>query len=91
MTGRREFLKNLAKGAAYAAPVIYTLSTPRDLMAIVTSGMVMLPAGSAQTSDPAAAPWSVPPASSAPWDAPSPWSAPPPGIPSPKGDSGGNE
>ena len=35
MDERREFLKRVAKGAVYVSPVIYTLSSPRDLMANV--------------------------------------------------------
>jgi hypothetical protein len=40
MVDRREFLKKLAKGSAYAAPMVYTLATP-DHLAAITSGMIM--------------------------------------------------
>ncbi|GMV04542.1 MAG: hypothetical protein AMXMBFR53_08220 [Gemmatimonadota bacterium] len=89
MTDRRAFLKGLAKGAVYAAPVIYTLSTPRELMAIITSGMIMM----ALTADPLevempAAPWGQAPQTTAPWSVSPPW-APPTTSPRPPGGGGG--
>jgi len=32
MSDRREFLKKLAKGAVYAAPVVYSIAAPVDLV-----------------------------------------------------------
>lgn len=94
MADRREFLRKLVKGAAYAAPAIYTLSTPRDLSAIVTSGMIMWSESQqapAQTEGPEA-PWSVPPQTTSPWAEPAPWDKPPSGgTSSPPGTSGSNE
>ncbi len=39
MEDRREFLKKLAKGSVYSAPVIRTLATPPELMAVTQSSM----------------------------------------------------
>ncbi len=87
MEERREFLKKLAKGTAYAAPLIYTLSTPRDLMAIVTSGMMSF---SQRVADPLGI---EPPGSQPPWSQPAPGSEPPgsqpPGSQSPSGTPSG--
>jgi hypothetical protein len=41
MIDRRDFLKKLAKGSAYTAPIVYTLARPAHLAAIITSGMIM--------------------------------------------------
>ena len=62
MTDRREFLKKLAKGTAYAAPVIYTMATPRDLMAITPSHAMDMGMGMGMF----VAPWTVPPSSTVP-------------------------
>lgn len=88
MTDRREFLKKLAKGAVYSAPIIYTMSTPRELRAIVTSGMIMV-FNSARASDQAPqvkAPWEGSSQPASPWEEPAPWSAPPPSTPPSGGD-----
>jgi len=94
MVDRRGFLRKLAKGAAYAAPAIYTLSTPRDLSAIITSGMIVFMAQqtpAAQSEGPQA-PWNVPPQTMSPWAEPPPWGqSPPGGTSSPPGTSGPNE
>lgn len=89
MPERREFLKKLVKSTAYVAPVIYTLSAPRQLGAVVTSGMIMWmnTQQSVQGADDLGtqAPWSVAPQTTAPWETAPPWSAPPPGTPKPPG------
>lgn len=69
---RREFLKRLGKGAAYAAPVVYTLARPRDLHAIVVSGRWTVPQNSQTTTS--ASERIVDP----PWAADPPWAKPPP-------------
>jgi len=81
MSDRREFLKKLARGTAYAAPIIYTLSTPRELSAIIVSGMIMIGGmgGSIVAGD--EIPGSTAPGSQAPWSAPPPGSDPPGGPP----------
>lgn len=76
MGDRREFLKTLAKGVTYAAPVIYTLSTPRPLMAIVTSRMMLFDVQesfSGQLQESSTAPWSSVDLPDAPWTDPAPW------------------
>ena len=92
MVDRREFLRKLGKGAVYAAPVIHTLATPRDLQAIFTSGMFnmmwdMMPGmmGNSLVADP---PWAAPAGPASPWTAPAPWSVPPAG---PSSGSSGSE
>ena len=95
MTDRREFLRKLAKGAAYAAPVIYTLSTPRDLMAIITSGMM----GAGNVRDTIQlegqgtfqAPWDASRQPLAPWSVKPPWERPASPIPFPPGGGSGSE
>lgn len=72
MTDRREFLKKLAKGTVYGAPVIYTMATPRDLMAFEAT-MMMMEMGMGML---LAAPWRVPPGSEPP-NATPPGSTPP--------------
>ncbi len=93
MDDRRAFLRKLAKGAAYAAPVIYTLSTPRDLMAVITSGMIMLSnvqdSVSFQGAEGPAAPWNTRAEPVAPWAVQPPWARPP--LVLPPGRSGGRE
>ncbi len=86
MGDRREFLKALAKGATYAAPVIYTLSTPRELMAIVTSGRYFDTRDSLNVQlQESSTPWSASDLPEAPWAAPAPWQGPfpakPPSLP----------
>jgi len=86
MTDRREFLKKLAKGAVYSAPVIYTMSTPRELRAIVTSGMFMFNSARASDQTPEIrAPWEGSSQPTSPWQEPAPWSAPPPSATPPGG------
>ena len=68
----------VAKGAAYSAPVVYTLSTPRELRAIVTSGMFMtgrsqVAPGAQPASQGVQAPWAAPPENASPWTTPPPW------------------
>lgn len=86
MVDRRDFLRKLGSSAVYAVPVIYTLTTPRDLAAIVTSGMdtgmmmdmmMMNMMGNALFSDP---PWATQPGAASPWATPSPWTTPPSGT-----------
>lgn len=73
MEDRREFLKRIARGAVYAAPVVVTLATPARLPAIVTTGMmIMLPFSREEP----AAPAQEVPGSTAPWTQDAPWSAP---------------
>jgi hypothetical protein len=93
MADRREFLRALAKGVAYAAPVVYTLSTPRELGAVVTSGMIMVmnvqDSISVQNLQGTQAPWSTNASPTAPWAAPPPWQRPvptPPLVPPGGGD-----
>jgi len=85
MADRREFLRTLAKGVAYAAPVVYTLSTPRELGAIVTSGMMIFSnlqdSLSVQNLQGRQAPWSTNALPEAPWGAPPPWQRPLPAQP----------
>ena len=82
MTDRREFLKKLARTAAYSAPVIYTLSTPRELHAIVTSGMMWgaSMAAPSQQGLSSQAPWDQSAPGQAPWNRSAPW-AEQPGAP----------
>jgi len=83
MNDRRDFLKTVAKGAVYAAPVVYTLSTPRELRAIVTSGMFMTgrsqvaPGAQPATQQGVQAPWATPPENASPWTTPPPWGTQP--------------
>lgn len=76
MTDRRTVLKQLAKGAVYAAPVIYTLGLPREARAVVTSGMMMV-FNNTQSFEADgfenAPPWYQEP-KAAPWGAAPPWS-----------------
>jgi hypothetical protein len=66
---RREFLKNLARTAAYAAPVVLTFQAPAELLG----------QGKSSQHKPAAAPFQQP----APAAEPAPWNQPPPGSPPP--------
>jgi len=63
---RREFLKKLAKTAAYTAPVVYSLAAPIELLGLVkgdkSGGMGM-----------------APPATQEPTSGDAPWDRPPPG------------
>jgi hypothetical protein len=73
---RREFLKKLAKTAAYAAPVVYSLAAPLELIGAQMdmghgSEMMMAPAAAGQ-SEPAGS-------EKAPGSQPAPWERPPPG------------
>lgn len=69
---RREFLKQLAKTAVYAAPVVHTLAAPVDVV-----GQGVLP--SKKITPPTLAPQQQPlPPNPAPGGTP-PWQHPPPG------------
>lgn len=81
---RRDFLLKLAKGAAYAAPVVASMSAPERLLAQVSpsqkmGGMAMGKgkpnAVSGFTADPTLAPGSK----TAPWTVAPPGSSGPPG------------
>ena len=87
MVDRREFMLRLARGAAYVAPVVVTLSTPRELRAVVTSGMIML-MNQVETVTPneVQAPWTEP----APWQRDPPGSSPP-SAPTPPDPGSGRE
>jgi len=67
---RREFLKKLAKTAAYTAPVVYTLAAPIDLLGVQKASMHKPPMGGAATqSAPGGA---QQPGGQAPWERPPP-------------------
>lgn len=86
---RREFLRRLARGIAYTAPVIQTFAAPSAASAQATSGMMMQPTlcdwfpalcmllGFSSAGDSGASAVSAPTGSSelptAPWSAPAPW------------------
>jgi hypothetical protein len=61
---RREFLKKLAKTAAYTAPVVYSLAAPIELV------------GQGQSSEHK---HTAPPATQQPSTGDAPWDRPPPG------------
>ncbi len=66
---RREFLKRLAKAAAYTAPVVYSLAAPIDLIGQGQSSKHKPPMGAAagqQQTTPQS------PGGTAPWDRPPP-------------------
>jgi hypothetical protein len=63
---RREFLKKLAKTAAYTAPVVYSLAAPIELVGGGVSSQKMMgvaPAGQQPSTEPSTgdAPWDRPP------------------------------
>ena len=63
---RKEFLKKLARGSAYVAPVVSTLLTPRSVSAQESQVMVMMdppPMGGMATRNLPDAPWFKPPPS----------------------------
>ena len=66
---RREFLRKLAKTAAYTAPVVYTLAAPIDLVGQGSSSQhkKQQPAAAYDTQSP-----NTQPGGQAPWDAPPP-------------------
>lgn len=65
---RREFLRKLAKTAAYTAPVVYTLAAPVDLVGQgSSSGHKKHPAAAYDTQSP-----NTQPGGQAPWEAPPP-------------------
>lgn len=69
---RREFLATLARRTAYAAPVIASLSAPRDLLGQGSSSQHKAhpaPTYSGATPQP---PGAKPPGGAAPWKAPPP-------------------
>jgi hypothetical protein len=70
---RREFLKQLAKTAAYAAPVVYSLAAPVELLGQGgKSSEHKHPSSGASQSEPGGA-------QQAPGSQPAPWERPPPG------------
>jgi len=59
---RREFLKQLAKTAAYTAPVVYSLAAPVELAGQGKSSMHKKSTGAQPTQrQPSDAPWDRPP------------------------------
>ena len=64
---RREFLKKLAKTAAYTAPVVYSLAAPIELVGLVKDAMSGMDMGMAA------------PATTEPTGGDAPWDRPPPG------------
>jgi len=64
---RKEFLKKLARGSAYVAPVVSTLLTPRSVSAQESQVMVMMGGGGGmagmQVRNLPEAPWFKPPPS----------------------------
>ena len=62
---RREFLEKLAKTAVYAAPVVYSLAAPTELIGLVkgdkSGGMVMMAAPATTEPTSSDAPWDKPP------------------------------
>ena len=66
---RREFLKKLAKTAAYTVPVVYSLAAPIEL---VGQGMSSVHMGAPATQQPS----TEPSTGDAPWDRPPPGQRP---------------
>jgi hypothetical protein len=77
MIDRRDFLKKLAKGSAYTAPIVFTLATP-DHLAATTSGMTMM-----DMMGMLVFPWKEPPGSKPP-------GTEPPGTTAPGSSGGGS-
>ena len=75
-TTRRDFLLKMAKGAAYAAPVVYTLAAPAALLGQENTTSTKGGMGMGMTKDLIAAP--IGPASNTPSPVPpAPWAASP--------------
>lgn len=76
MDDRREFLRKMARGIAYSAPVITTLAVPKELRAINVSDFNMgMGMGNLQSSPEGigpSSPWAEPPAAAPPWSGNSP-------------------
>jgi hypothetical protein len=66
---RREFLKKLAKTAAYAAPVVYSLAAPVELIGQGSSSEHKHPSSGATQSAPSG---TQQPGGEAPWERPPP-------------------
>ncbi|HXV85398.1 MAG TPA: hypothetical protein VD793_01810 [Gemmatimonadales bacterium] len=58
---RRSFLKRLAKGAAYATPVIQSFAVPAELVGQGAASQKKPPMARGFAEDPAASPWNAPP------------------------------
>ena len=69
----------LGQGVAYAAPVIYTLSRPKDLHAIFVSGMLAMSHRTSDDFDMGSnmSPWGSDSMTQAPWNTDPPWASPP--------------
>ncbi len=65
---RREFLKKLARTAAYTAPVVYSLAAPIELVGQGSSSEHKPPMGAPATQEPSTG--------DAPWDRPAPGQRP---------------
>jgi len=82
---RRAFLRRVAKGTIYAAPIIRTLAAPDRLYAGNVSQIFMMSSVESAPAQPAQqSPFGTSPGQTAP-----PWSGPPPG--SGPGSTGGGE
>lgn len=73
---RREFLKRLAQGTAYAAPIIYSMVLPERLMASHKPSHQPPGMGAAVLAEPTP---TGDPIAPSPATEPAPWDAPPPG------------
>lgn len=71
---RRAFLRKIAKGAVYVAPVVYSMALPTRVMASHKPGHTMMPMGSAPAQQQQQQPTTQ---RDAPWQRPPPGSTPP--------------
>jgi len=79
MDDRRAFLKKLAKGMVYSAPVVTTLAFPKELRAINISNFMMSGISAApesQTGIGVPSPWAEAPTAAPPWSGNSPGTRP---------------
>jgi len=69
---RREFIKRLAIGAAYAAPAVYSLTAPSDLAGQGMASKHMMDGGGGMMGGGGGMMGMAPGATPAPWDRPPP-------------------